>query len=106
MTNKISKGSLGTDLQVTFMENGAVVDITAVTLIEIELTKPDGTKVLRTGSKLTTGADGIGHYIIVDGDREAPGGELQEGFWTYIGIATFSPTQVFPSIDAPQFEVV
>ncbi|WP_299077914.1 hypothetical protein [uncultured Paraglaciecola sp.] len=106
MSDKISSRDIGTDLQVTFKEEGAIVDISAATAVEIELTKPDGTKVVRTASLLTDGTDGIAHYATTDGDRETSGGELQKKTWSYLGIATFSPIQKFHSIDPKEFEVV
>ena len=96
----ISLGDIGTDLQITITEDGVIVDVSGATLLQIELTKPDGTVVLKTASNVTDGVNGNIHYVGQDGDID------QRKIWSYIGIVTFSASQKFHSINPKQFEVV
>lgn len=99
MTDKININDIGTDLRVTIKEDGVVVDVSAATVIQIELTKPGGTKVLKTAVNLTDGTDGIISYVTLAGDID------RTGTWAYRGIVTFSATQKFYSIDPQTFTV-
>ncbi len=103
MTDKISRRDLGTAIQVFFKEDGAVVDISAATSLEIELTKPDGDVLTKTAVLITTGTDGGAQYILVSGDIDF---NEDKGNWSYIGIVTFSATQKFHSVTPKTFEVV
>tara|TARA_R110002096_G_scaffold103519_1_gene227881 strand:+ start:228 stop:545 length:318 start_codon:yes stop_codon:yes gene_type:complete len=98
-TDTIDIDDVGTSLRVTITEGGAVVDISAATDVEIELTKPGGTKVVKTAALLNDGTDGIIHYTTVSGDID------RKGTWSYRGIVTFSPTSKFHSIDPEEFIV-
>jgi hypothetical protein len=100
MSDTISLGDIGTDLQITITEAGAIIDVSSASLVQIELTKPDGSQVTKTAGKLNGGSDGIINYTTEDGDID------QLTTWSYRGIVTFSATQKFHSIDPKTFEVV
>lgn len=97
---KIKLEDLGTDFEATIKEGSAVVDISAATALEIEFTAPGGATTTKTAVLVNTGTDGKLHYV-----REA-GFITRRGIWSYIGIATFSPTQKFHGIEPIEFEVV
>lgn len=100
MSEKISLGDIGTNLRVTITEDSVAVDVSAATLLQIELTKPDGTIMLKTATVLNTGSDGIIQYTTADGDID------QKQTWSYRGVVTFSLIQKFHSIDPQTFEVI
>ena len=100
MTDTISIDDIGTDLQVTITESGAAIDINTTTARAIILKKPDGTEVTKSADFLTDGQDGVIHYTTEDGDID------QKGVWSYRGRVTFSPTQIYHSIDPQEFTVV
>jgi len=100
MTDYIDINDLGTDLQITLTEGGAVVDISAATALAILLTKPSGAEVTKTASLLNTGTDGILHYVTLADDID------EKGVWTYKARVTFSAERVYHSIDPQSFTVV
>jgi len=99
-TETISLGDLGTDFQATIKEGATVVDLSTATTVEIEFTSPGGIKTTKTASLLNDGTDGILHYKRLAGDI------TRKGDWSYIGIATFSATEKYYSIDPTVFTVV
>ena len=96
----ISLNDVGTDLQITIMEGAAVVDVSAATVLQIELTSPGGIVSLKTATLVTTGVDGKIHYVTLAGDID------RKGIWSYRGIVTFSAAQKFHSIEPKTFQVV
>jgi|GEM_PF-1894291 hypothetical protein len=101
MTDTISIDDDGTDLQVTITESGVAVDISAATAYAVILKDPDGIETEKTAAVLNDGTDGIIHYVLTVADKNGKVGE-----WSYKGKVTFSPTQIFHSIDPEVFEVV
>jgi len=97
---KTSVDDLGTDFQATIMEGASIVDISLATLLEIEFTSPGGKKFVKTASLLTDGLDGGLHYKRLAGDI------TKKGTWSYIGIATFSATEKYRSVEPTVFEVI
>lgn len=100
MTDYVDINDLGTDLQITITEGGAVVDISAATALAIILIKPSGAEVTKVASLLNTGTDGKLHYVTLADDID------EKGVWTYKARVTFSATQVYHSIDPQNFTVV
>ena len=96
----ITLGDIGTDLQITVTEAGTAVDISSAAVLEVLLTKPSGTEIARTASRLNGGTDGKLHYTTVAGDID------ERGIWSYRARVTFSPSQVYHSIEPQQFRVV
>lgn len=91
MTETTTLNDLGVSIQITIEENGAVVDISTATALEIILTKPTGAQSTKTAALYTDGSDGILQYSTVSGDID------QVGIWGYQAKITFSPTQVYYS---------
>lgn len=96
----ISLGDIGTDLQITITENGVPANLSSASAIEIELIKPDGQVLTKSASFITDGLDGKIRYITVADDID------QIGTWSYRGIVTFSPAQIFHSIEPKEFKVI
>lgn len=98
-TQTITINDLGTALQITVQEDGSAVDVSTAT-VQIELTKPSGTKETKTATFVTDGSNGQIQYVTVSGDID------ETGIWSYRGIVTFSGTQVFYTTDPETFTVV
>lgn len=54
-------------------QDGVVVDVSAFTLLELDLRKPDGTTITRTGQLTTDGTNGFVQYTTIAGDLDQPG---------------------------------
>ena len=91
MTDQFSINDLGVDLVIAITEDGAVVDISTATTLELVLKRPGGTEVTKTASFYTDGTDGKIKYQTLAGDIDAV------GLWEMKAKVTFSPTKVYYS---------
>ena len=77
--SSLRKGDVGTVLRYTVSEDGGPVDVSAATVKQLKLTKPDGTQVTKTlvnSTKSTDkkdGTDGRVEYVTVAGDINLKG---------------------------------
>lgn len=84
-------GSIGSLIEVTVTENGAVLDLSEATVTTIRFRKPDGSTIDRAGIfTIESGADGKLQYTTVDGDID------QAGLWRLQALLTF-PDGYWPS---------
>lgn len=67
---EIHEGDIGTILRATIKNDGAVVDISGATTLEIKLKKPSGAVLTKTGILVTDGTDGQVQYITISGDLD------------------------------------
>tara|TARA_R110000796_G_scaffold140793_2_gene256990 strand:- start:5659 stop:5967 length:309 start_codon:yes stop_codon:yes gene_type:complete len=86
-SNEIHVNDIGTTFQLTFKDDGSVVNISSAT-ITIMLQGPDDVTLSKTGVLVNTGADGKAKYVTVSGDLSSPGtwklqGKLVIGATTY-----------------------
>jgi len=73
MSASIHVGDIGTVLEITLTdETGAALDVSAATMLQIELQKPDKTNVTKTAVLSTDDTDGKIRYVSVDGDFDQP----------------------------------
>jgi 5-hydroxyisourate hydrolase-like protein (transthyretin family) len=79
MASQIHVGDIGTTLIVTVLEDGAIVDISSATSLEITIKKPNGTTETKTGVFTTDGTDGRMQYISIAGDFDQPGNYRIQG---------------------------
>lgn len=100
MTETTHINDIGTSLQITVTEGGAVVDISAATSLQITTKSPDGTETTYTASLVNDGTDGIMAYATQAGDID------QAGTWSYWGTVTFSATSKFTTIDPQTFTAI
>lgn len=85
----IKIGDVGTLFKATILdEDGAVVDISSATTLEMIFKKPNDTSSTVAASLFTDGTDGIMSYPTVDGDLDIAGkwkiqcfAELDTGEW-------------------------
>lgn len=97
---EISIDDLGTTFQATIKEGTAIVNLATATAVEIRFTSPGGIKTTKTASLATDGTDGVIEYTRLAGDI------TRKGRWSYIGIATFSATEKYHSVEPTLFDVV
>ena len=67
------QGCYGIPVEVTVQEDGAAMDISAYTTLEIVLRAERGTAKTRTAAFKTDGTDGVITYALADGDLDAGG---------------------------------
>tara|TARA_R100000008_G_scaffold73806_1_gene52359 strand:- start:154 stop:462 length:309 start_codon:yes stop_codon:yes gene_type:complete len=84
--NEIHVNDVGTTFQLTFKENGDVVDISSASAINIILTGPDDTAKVKTGVLVSGGTDGKAKYVTVADDLDTA------GTWKLQGKITFAST--------------
>lgn len=80
LTDKIFVGDVGTGFRGTFKEDGSIVDISAASTKTITFEKPDGTTMVKAGSFVTDGTDGVLEYVSVDGDLDIGGDWRLQGY--------------------------
>lgn len=73
MPSEIHADDVGTQLIFTVKEDGQAVDISLATTTDLEITKPDTTKLQKNASFFTDGTDGKLVYVIESGDINIPG---------------------------------
>jgi len=73
MSSYIHEGDIGTKLLITIKDDGAIVDISSSSSLNIFIKRPDGTMLTRAGTLETDGTDGKMYYIVVAGDLNQAG---------------------------------
>lgn len=79
MSSEIHVNDVGTQLVVTVLDDGAVVDISTATEIYILLRKPDGVTYTKTASLYSDGTDGKMEYTTEADDLNAAGNYKIQG---------------------------
>ena len=95
--NEIRVGDIGTTFQLTFKDDGSVVDISSASSIIFYLQGPDDLTLTKTASIVSGGTDGKAKYSTVSGDLGSA------GTWRIQGKVVFSTTEY--SSDIHTFEV-
>ena len=85
-SNEIHVGDIGTTLQLTFKDDGSVVDISSASNIYIILQGPDDNASQKTASLVNDGTDGKAKYVTVSGDIDTA------GTWKIQGKVIFAST--------------
>lgn len=88
MSSQIHVNDIGTTLIGTVVDDGAVVDISSASSIQMVIKKPDQTTMTKTASLNSDGLDGKMKYITVDGDFDQAGNYKIQGK-VVIGSATY-----------------
>lgn len=78
--NEIHKGDIGTNFVITIYDNGVPANLSSATTSNLIFKKPDGKKVTKTLSKVTTGEDGQFYYTTIDGDLDMAGAWQMQAF--------------------------
>ena len=73
MTNQLRVGHVGAPIRATIKEDGAIVDISTVTVKTFKFAKPTGDVIERTPVFEPDGVNGILKYTTVDGDLDQAG---------------------------------
>ena len=84
--NEIHVNDVGTTFQLTFKDDGAVVDISSASAVQILLMGPSDAAVTKTAALVTDGTDGKAKYVTVADDLSTA------GTWKIQGKVTFSAT--------------
>lgn len=71
--NEVRVGDIGTRFKVTLKDGASVVSLSSATTKQIILKKPDGTKLTKSATFSSDGADGIMYYDTVSGDLDVAG---------------------------------
>jgi hypothetical protein len=95
MASEIHVNDVGTQLIITIKDDGVVVDISAASLLQIILKKPDGKSYTKTGTFYTNGTDGKMTYTSIDGDFNVPGNYKIQGKVTLAGGTYYSSISDF-----------
>jgi hypothetical protein len=91
-SNEIHVNDIGTMFQLTFKDDGAIVDISAASSITIMLKGPDDVTLLKTGILVSDGTDGKAKYVTVSGDLSI------SGTWKLQGKLVFSVTTYYSDV--------
>lgn len=76
-TDLMRVGTFGVTLEATLLLDGVPADISAATVLEVRLEKPDSTTAIFAAQLGTTGLDGLVVYELQPGDID------QAGEWRY-----------------------
>ncbi len=68
MASEIHVGDVGTQLIMTVKDDGAVVNISSASDLDVIIRKPDGVSYSKTGTLYTDGTDGKMSYTSITGD--------------------------------------
>ena len=89
---EIHAGDVGTELEVVFLTPaGLPFDISSATVREVNLQRPDGVSVVRSGTLTTDGTDGRMDYTTTTGDFPVP------GYWHVQGRVAFADGTILHS---------
>ena len=88
MASQVHVGDIGTALIGTVKDDGAVVDISSASSMQMIIKRPDQTTMTKTASNYTDGTDGKMKYVTVDGDIDQTGNWKIQGK-VVIGSATY-----------------
>tara|TARA_R110000744_G_scaffold33039_6_gene77020 strand:- start:2852 stop:3163 length:312 start_codon:yes stop_codon:yes gene_type:complete len=91
-SNEIHVGDIGTTFQLTFKDDGAVVDISSANNIYIILRGPDDVAATKNASLVSDGTDGKAKYVIVSGDISI------SGAWKIQGKIVFASTTYYSDV--------
>lgn len=89
--DEIHVNNIGTTFKCTIEFNSQAQNISAATTKQIILTRPDGTRLVKTASFYTDGSDGIIMYTTVDGDLSVA------GLWRIQGYVVLSASEAYYS---------
>jgi hypothetical protein len=70
---EVHKGDIGTVFELTVKDDGAVINISTVSVKQIKFKKPSGTVIIQTAEFKTDGSDGILTYTTLADDLNAAG---------------------------------
>lgn len=79
MASEIHVGDVGTQLIMTVKDDGAVVDISAASDLDVIIRKPDGVSHTKSGTLYTDGTDGKMYYTSISGDFADAGNYKLQG---------------------------
>jgi hypothetical protein len=88
--NEIHVNDVGTTFQLTFKDDGSIVDVSSASAVEVLLMGPDDTAVTKTATLVSDGTDGKVKYVTVSGDIDTA------GTWKIQGKVTFA-TNIYNS---------
>ena len=88
MASQIHVGDIGTTLVGTVLDDGAVVDISSASSMQMIIKRPDQTTMTKTASNYTDGTDGKMKYVTVTDDIDQVGNWKIQGK-VVIGSATY-----------------
>lgn len=54
-------------------QDGAIIDLSSASVLQMQFTKPNGTVFTRTATKTNGGTDGVADYIAATGELDALG---------------------------------
>ena len=60
----ICKGAIGTKLRWTVLDEGALLDVSDASVMQLKLLKPDGSSVTKPLTHITDGTDGRVEYVV------------------------------------------
>jgi len=80
LEDKVYLNDIGTGFRGTFKEDDTAVDISAAVTKTIKFEKPDGTTMLKVGSFVTDGTDGLLEYKSIDNDLDTSGNWRIQGY--------------------------
>jgi len=94
MSSQIHALDYGTELRITVKDDGVVVDISAATVTDFLIRKPDGSLLTVAADFYTDGTDGVLTYTTVEGDTDIAGlykfqAKITLGGVFYTSLATF-----------------
>ncbi len=93
-SNEIHVNDIGTTFQLTFKDDGSVVNISSAT-ITIMLQGPDDVTLSKTGSLVSDGTDGKAEYVTISGDLSTPGTWKLQGKLAFASTTYFSDVHTF-----------
>jgi len=94
-SNEIHVGDIGTTLQLTFKNDGTVVDISSASNIYIILQGPDDSPITKSASLVSDGTDGKAKYVTVSGDFDTAGAWKIQGKVVFVSTTYYSDIHNF-----------
>jgi len=79
MASQIHVGDVGTQLIMTVKDDGAIVNISSASTLDVIIKKPDGVNYTKGGQLYTDGTDGKMYYTSVSGDFNSAGNYKLQG---------------------------
>ena len=73
MIPQVNVGDYGTEFLFAFFANGAPVDISDASLLQMTMRRPDGSQVVANLAPVTDGKDGLAYYVVAYGDLSETG---------------------------------
>tara|TARA_Y100000296_G_C5025104_1_gene181858 strand:- start:45 stop:356 length:312 start_codon:yes stop_codon:yes gene_type:complete len=94
-SNEIHVNDVGTTFQLTFKDDGSVVDISSASAITIMLQGPDDATLSKTGVLVNSGTDGKAKYVTVSGDLSSAGTWKLQGKLVFASTTYYSDVHTF-----------